>query len=58
MVEGRGRTRQRTCMNDPWTWTPVWGLTVGAGGGPGGGEQRVKNWDDCSRITIKIIIIK
>ena len=31
MVEGRGRTRQRTCMNDPWTWTTVWGLTVEAG---------------------------
>ena len=22
-------TSQRTCMNDPWTWTMVWGLTVG-----------------------------
>ena len=21
---------QRTCMNDPCTWTTVWGLTVGA----------------------------
>ena len=28
--EGEG-IRQRTCMNDPWTWTTVWGLTVGAG---------------------------
>ena len=36
---------QRTSMNDPWTWTMVWGLTVGArgGGGLGGGEQRGKN---------------
>ena len=24
-------TSQRTCMNDPWTWTTGWGLTVGAG---------------------------
>ena len=28
--EGEG-TRQRTCMNDPWTCTMVWGWTVGAG---------------------------
>ena len=37
--EGEG-TRQRTCMNDPWTWTSVWGFTVGAGGGLSGGGQR------------------
>ena len=29
-------------MNDPWTWTTGWGLTVGVGGGMGGGEQRGK----------------
>ena len=23
---------QKTCINDPWTWTIVWGLTVGEGG--------------------------
>ena len=34
--EGEG-TSQRTCMNDPQTWTTVWGLTVGAAGGLGGG---------------------
>ena len=28
-------TRPRTCMNDPWTWTTVWGLTVGVGVGDG-----------------------
>ena len=28
--EGEG-INQRTCMNDPCTWTTVWGLTVGAG---------------------------
>ena len=28
--EGEG-TGQRTCMNDPWTCTMVWGWTVGAG---------------------------
>ena len=21
-----GRTSQRACMNDPWSWTTVWGL--------------------------------
>ena len=29
-------------MNDPQTWTTVWGLTVGARGGLRGGEQRGK----------------
>ena len=28
---------QGTSINDPWTWTTGWGLTVGAGGGLGGG---------------------
>ena len=46
-------TSQRTYMNNPWTWTMVWGLTVGAGGGLGGGRQREKIWDNCNRITIK-----
>ena len=50
--EGEGSS-QRTCMNDPWAWTMVWGLTVGAGGGLGGGGQRRENWDNCNRITIK-----
>ena len=27
------RTSQRTCINDPWTWTAVWELTVGVGDG-------------------------
>ena len=53
MVERRGRDWQRTCMNDPWTWTTVWGLTVGVGAGLGGGGQRGKNWDNCNRITIR-----
>ena len=26
-------------MNDPWTWTTVWELTVGVGGGIDGGGQ-------------------
>ena len=30
--EGEGIS-QRTCMNDPQTWTKLWGLTVGAGVG-------------------------
>ena len=29
-------------MNDPWAWTTVWGLTVGAGGGMGRGGQKGK----------------
>ena len=29
--EGEG-LRQRTCMNDPQTWTAVWELTVGVRG--------------------------
>ena len=44
-------------MNDPWTRTTVWGLTVGAGGGMGRGRQRGKNWDNCNRITIKTMEI-
>ena len=30
----------------------MWELTVGMGGGMGGGGQRRKNWDNCNRITI------
>ena len=37
-------------MNDPWTWTTVWGLTVRAGGGLERGGQREKNWDNFNRI--------
>ena len=33
MVERKERTSRRTCMNDPWTWTTVWELTVGMGVG-------------------------
>ena len=40
-------------MNDPWMWTTVWELTVGAGVGIAGGGQRGKNWDNYNRITIK-----
>ena len=29
-------------MNDPWTWTTVWGLTVGTGGRLGRRGQRGK----------------
>ena len=53
--EGEG-TRQRTCMNDPQTWTTGWGLTLGIGGGMGRGGQRGKNWDDCNSTTIKMIL--
>ena len=47
-------TSQGTCMNDPWTWTTGWGLTVGVGGGLGG-DQRDKNWDNCNRTTKYLI---
>ena len=33
MVDGGEGTRQRTCVNDPWTWTTMWGLTVERGVG-------------------------
>ena len=42
-------------MNDPQTWTTVWELTAEVWGGMGGGGQRGKNWDNCNRITIKMI---
>ena len=35
-------------MNDPQTWTTVWGLAMEMGGGMGGGGQRGKNWDNCN----------
>ena len=31
----------------------MWGLTVGAGGGLGGGRQRGNNGDNCDKTTIK-----
>ena len=30
LKDGEG-INQRTYMNDPWTWTLVWGLTVAVG---------------------------
>ena len=33
---------QRTYMNDPWTWTMVWGLTELVRGRLSGGVQRGK----------------
>ena len=45
-------------MNGPWTWTTVWGIIVGMGGGLGGGGKRGKNWDNCKRITIKYFFKK
>ena len=53
MVERRVGRSQRTCMNEPWTWTMVWGLTAESGSRLGAGEQRGKNWDSCNRIIIK-----
>ena len=48
LPEGRGGgvwwkagegTSQRTCMNDIWTRTTVWGLTVGVGRGWAEGDK-------------------
>ena len=41
MVVERKGEGIRTCMNDPWTQTTVWGLTVGAGAG-GAGQRKAK----------------
>ena len=49
MVERRGGDQTRTCMNDPWSWTTVWELTVGVWGGMSGGGQKGKNWDYCNK---------
>ena len=40
-------------MNDPQTWTTVWGWTMGveAVGGLDRGGQRGKNWVNCNRIN-------
>ena len=38
LKDGEGFS-QRTCMHDPWTWTTVWGLTVGMGAGWLEGEK-------------------
>ena len=38
LKEGEGIS-QRTYMNDSWTWTTVWALTVGMGGGWGDGVK-------------------
>ena len=58
MVERGEEISQRTCMNDPWTWTTVWELTMGAGDGKGGGGKKGKKWDNCNRITINSDLIK
>ena len=54
--EGEG-TSQRTCMNESWTWTTVWELTVGVADGWWDGCRRAKggNLGNCNRITIKMI---
>ena len=41
-------------MNFRMDFLTMWELTVGAGGGLGGGGQRGENWDNCNRVTIKI----
>ena len=43
-------------MNDPWTWTMLWGFTVGAGVGWAEEDKEVKNWDNCNIIIIKFFL--
>ena len=40
-------------MNDPWTWTTVWGLTEGAGVWDGQRRAKGENWGNCNRIKKK-----
>ena len=42
-------------MNDPWTWTMVWGLTVAVGVGldGGGAKGEKRTCDNCNRINKK-----
>ena len=54
-VERKGRDQTKDMYERPWTWKTVCGLTVGVGGGMGGGGQKGKNWNNGNRITIKMI---
>ena len=49
LKEGEGIS-VRTYMQDPWTWTTVWGLPKGVG------VVRGKNWDNCNSINNKIFL--
>ena len=49
------RISQRTCINDAWTGTMVWGLPAGVGEVVGGVRQRGKNWDNCTDINNKVL---
>ena len=50
-TEGEG-TSQRTCRNDPWRWTTVWGWRWEWGelGKEGKGG---KDWGNCNKVTVK-----
>ena len=52
LKEGEGIS-QRTYMHDSWTWTTVWGLTVGAGWA-GWSVAQGENRDNCNSINNKI----
>ena len=42
-------------MNDPWTWTVLWELTMGMWVGwaeEGKGGQRGKDWDSSNKTNI------
>ena len=41
-------------MQDPWTWTALWGLPEGVGV-LGGGEQRGKIGGNCNNINLIVL---
>ena len=41
-------------MKDSWTWTTLWGLTMGVGAGWWRGVKRVK-WNTCNSINNKTL---
>ena len=46
-------------MNDPGTWSTVWGLPVGVGEGWDGWRRaKGENQDNCNRISTKMIKMK
>lgn len=54
MMEEEEETCQRMRMDDPWTWTMGWRLTVGVIIGLSQGGQTGKYWENCNIIIMKI----
>ena len=53
-TEGKNEWEELS-VNDPWTWTTGWDLTVGVGDGQGRGKQQGENLDNCNRTIKKIL---